>query len=226
MDIDNPHNQKIENYTITENGKMENNFSLKFISGKNATTRNNNSTKQRKRMMNISFLNLPTYVNNNSNSKSHNNNKQFLEPKKYKGPIDLKCLLYTKNINTQIEKIVDLLKKNRMNVIYIGYHKLRCTKNGQSYDIEFFELSDNGKNNKQYNINSNNVNTSNNYSYLCENDSNLKTISGYSNYKINKNNNNNIYYYTITSKVCNNKKLMKVISKIIYSKFNLKRNHI
>ena len=75
-----------------------------------------------------------------------------------------------------------------MNVIYIGYHKLRCTKNGQSYDIEFFELNDNMKNNKQNNIN-----------------------------------NNNIYYYTITSKVCNNKKLMKVISKIIYSKFNLQR---
>ena len=74
-----------------------------------------------------------------------------------------------------------------MNVIYIGYHKLRCTKNGQSYDIEFFELNDNMKNNKQ----------------------------------------NNIYYYTITSKVCNNKKLMKVISKIIYSKFNLlRKKHI
>ena len=178
----------IENYTITENRKIENNFSLKLISGKNVTTRNNNSTKPRKRMMNISFLNLPTYANNNSNLNSINNTKPYLYPKKYKGPIDLKCLLYSKNINIQIEKIIDLLKKNRMNVIYIGYHKLRCTKNGQSYDIEFFELNDNMKNNKQNNIN-----------------------------------NNNIYYYTITSKVCNNKKLMKVISKIIYSKFNLQR---
>jgi hypothetical protein len=221
MDIDNPHNfnnyQKIENYTITENRKMENNFSLKCFSAKNATTRNNNSIKQRKKVMNISFLNLPTYANNNSN----NNNKQFLEPKKYKGPIDLKCLLYTKNINVLIEKIMDLLKKNKMNVIYIGYHKLRCTKNCQSYDIEFFELSENTKNIKQYNINSSNINSTVNYSNLYENDSNLKTISGYSNYKSIKDKSNNIYYYTITSKVCNNKKLMKIISKIIYSKFNI-----
>ena len=221
MDIENPHNfnhyQKIENYTITENRKMENNFSLKCFSAKNSTTRNNNSIKQRKKVMNISFLNLPTYANNNSN----NNNKQFLEPKKYKGPIDLKCLLYTKNINVLIEKIMDLLKKNKMNVIYIGYHKLRCTKNCQSYDIEFFELSENTKNIKQYNINSSNINSTVNYSNLYENDSNLKTISGYSNYKSIIDKNNNIYYYTITSKVCNNKKLMKIISKIIYSKFNI-----
>ena len=215
MDIDNPHYQKIDNYTITENRKFENNFSLKFI--KNSAIRNNHSTKQRKKVVNISYINLPTLSGNN------NNNKQ-IEIKKYKGPIDLKCILYTKNIISLIEKIVDLLKKNKMNVIYIGFHKLRCTKNCQSYDIEFFELNDNSKNNnRQYNINSHHINTSDNCSYLYENNNeeNLKTLSGYSSYKMSKNKNNNIYYYTITSKVCNNKKLMKIISKIIYTKFNI-----
>ena len=67
----------------------------------------------------------------------------------------------------------------------------------------------------------NNINISHNNSYLYDNESNYKTISGSTNFKISKKNNINIYYYTITSKVCNNKKLLKNISKIIYSKFFL-----
>ena len=109
-----------------------------------------------------------------------------------------------------------------MNVIYIGLHKLRCTKNGQSYDLEFFGLSDNSNNLKHIN-NDNNNDNSNNNSYLYDNESNLKTISGYSSHKMSKNN-FNIYYYTISSKVCKNIKLMKIVSKIIYSKFNLNKN--
>jgi len=206
MDIDNPNNlNQLNNYTITEN-KVENNFSSRYSSVKNVNNRNsrNNSIKQRKRMMNISFVNIKT------NSNQTNNIKQ-IEPKKYKGPIDLKCLLYSMNINQTIEKISNTLKRNKMNVIYIGLHKLRCTKNGQSYDIEFFGLY-------------NKINFSSNNSYLYENEPNLKTFSGKSNYKQNKSNNFNVYYYTITSKVCNNKKLIKIISRIIYSKFFLGKN--
>ena len=206
MDIDNPNNlNNLNNYTITEN-KVENNFSSRYSSVKNVNNRNsrNNSIKQRKKMMNISFVNLKT------NSHKANNIRQ-IEPKKYKGPIDLKCLLYSININQTIDKISNTLKRNKMNVIYIGIHKLRCTKNGQSYDIEFFGLY-------------NNLNFSGNNSSICENEPNLKTFSGKSDYKQNKSNNFNVYYYTITSKVCNNKKLMKIIGKIIYSKFFLSKN--
>ena len=214
MDIDNPNNinniyKEKDNYTITGNNKLENNFSFKLSSARNInnnknTSRNNyHSIKQRKKLLNISFLNLPTY-NSNKGKK--------IEPKIYKGPIDLKCLLYTLNINTLIEKISNILKKNKMNVIYINNHKLRCTQNGLSYDLEFFKLI-------------NNNNNSDNNSYINENEYNLKTISGCNNYKNNnKNNINNIYYYTITSKICKNKKLMKIISKIIYSKFNFFNN--
>mgnify|MGYP002626160335 CR=1 FL=1 len=221
MDIDNPNNinlyKNLNNYTITENKKSENNLSIKCVSFRNVNNRNirnNNSIKQRKKI-NLSFINLPTVSSDSKNNKK-------IEPKKYKGPIDLKCILYSNDINTLIEKIGNTLKRNKMNVIYISLHKLRCTKNGQSYDLEFFGLNDNTNNIKHNNIDNNNDNSNNN-SYLYDNESNLKTISGYSSHKMGKNN-FNIYYYTISSKVCNNKKLMKIISKIIYSKFNLNKN--
>ena len=105
-----------------------------------------------------------------------------------------------------------------MNVINLGPHKIRCTKNGQSFDIELFSIYNN---NDKINNLENNIHISDNNSYIYDNESNLKTISGVSNYNINKNNNFNIYYYTITSKVYHNKILMKNINKIIYSKFFL-----
>ena len=221
MDIDNPNNinlyKNLNNYTITENKKSENNLSIKCVSFRNANNRNkrnNNSIKQIQKI-NLSFINFPTVSSDSKNNKK-------IEPKKYKGPIDLKCILYSNDINTLIEKIANILKRNKMNVIYIGLHKLRCTKNGQSYDLEFFGLSDNSNNLKHIN-NDNNNDNSNNNSYLYDNESNLKTISGYSSHKMSTNN-FNIYYYTISSKVCKNIKLMKIVSKIIYSKFNLNKN--
>ena len=212
MDIDSLNNinlNKQDNYTITEN-KMQNTFSDRYASVKNKNKRNirNHSIKQR-RKFNLSFINLNT---------NNNDNNQFIEPKKYKGPIDLKCLLYSNNINDLIERISNTLKKNKMNVINLGPHKIRCTKNGQSFDIELFSIYNN---NDKINNLENNIHISDNNSYIYDNESNLKTISGISNYNINKNNNFNVYYYTITSKVYHNKILMKNINKIIYSKFFL-----
>ena len=225
VDIDNPHtintsHHNINNYTITEN-KIENYLSNRYSSVKNVKNNlRNNSIKQRKKMMNISFLNIHT----NSNNINNNNNKQS-EIKKYKGPIDLKCILYSNNINKIIEKIAKLLKRNRINVINLNSYKLRCTKNGQSYDLEFFMLNNNSFNVGKINNNmDNNINYSDNNSYIYENKYNLKTLSPISNYKMNKvENNNNIFYYTITSKVTNNKKLMTIIGKLIYSKFSLNK---
>ena len=218
-DIENPHtintsHHDINNYTITEN-KIGNYFSNRYSSVKNVNNKamRNNSIKQRKERMNISFIN----INSNNNI---NNNRQ-IDMKRYKGPIDLKCLLYSNNINQTIEKIAKLLKRNKMNTIYLNFYKLKCTKNGQSYDIEFFSLNNNLNIGKIHN----NINISDNNSYIYENKYNLKTLSPKSNYKIDEADNNiNIFYYTITSKVTNNKKLMKIISKLIYSKFSLCKN--
>ena len=218
MDIDSPNNiylyKEVNNHTITENKRNDKILSAKYSSVKNMNRRDNNSINERKKLMNISFM---KNISNNSN--------KHIEPKKFKGPIDLKCLLYTKDINQSIQKISNVLKRNKMNVLYIAQHKLRSTKNGQSYDIEFYSLNDtNIKNNNENNLN---ININDGISSLYESEVNLKTISGYSNYKNNKI--NNIYYYTITSKVCNNKNLMKNISRIIYTKFcigkNIKKNN-
>ena len=194
------------NYTITDNQKITKIRSTKCASvyQNNKYINNNNhkySIKPKKPFINISFINLHT----------NDNKPLILEPKKYKGPIDLCCILISKSLNSLIEKVSDLLKRYKIANIFINQYILRCTKNGLSFDFEFMSLNDN--------LTNNNNNVSNNY-YL--NVLNLKT-----NAEIKLDKTINLYYYTIVCKAKNDKKndknLIKTISRLISSKFgNLK----
>ena len=137
-----------------------------------------------------------------------NDNKQMLEPKKYKGPLDISCLLAPSSINVLIDKISNVLKRNKITKIFVNPYKLRCTKNGEAFEIEFLSVNDNIKSN----INFNNFVGSGD-----ENDVKFKTITEGINDQ-----NVNLYYYAILSKISNsNKNLVKIISKLINSKFGL-----
>ena len=176
MDIENPislknHPKNIKpmkernNYTITENQKIAKIRSTKCASVRTLNrniNHNNYSLKPKKPLINISFVNLHT----------NDNKQQSLEPKKYKGPIDLSCLLIAKSLNLMIEKISNLLKRYKITNILINQYKLRCSKNGQSFDIEFVNLNDNF-------IKMNNTFFDSSY----ENDSKYKTITETSNDK-------------------------------------------
>ena len=212
MDIENPislknHPKNIKpmkernNYTITENQKIAKIRSTKCASVRTLNrniNHNNYSLKPKKPLINISFVNLHT----------NDNKQQSLEPKKYKGPIDLSCLLIAKSLNLMIEKISNSLKRYKITNILINQYKLRCSKNGQSFDIEFVNLNDNF-------IKMNNTFFDSSY----ENDSKYKTITETSNDK-----NANLYYYMIISKMRNNKNLIKTVSKILFSKFGPFKN--
>ena len=192
----------INNYTMTDNQKMSQNRSTKCASMKEIGNKNNinNSSTKPKKQFNISFINLHT-----------NDNKQFLEPKKYKGPLDISCLLAASSLNVLIDKISNVLKRNKVTKIFVNPYKLRCTKNGEAFEIEFLSVNDNIKSN----INFNNFVGSGD-----ENDVKFKTITE----GINDKNNINLYYYTILSKISNtNKNLVKTVSKLINSKFGLNK---
>ena len=211
MDIENPislknHPKNIRkdnnnNYIITDNQKITKIRSTKCASvkdiNKNNYNYNNYNIKSKKPFINISFVNLHT-----------NDNKQAFEIKKYKGPIDLNCLLVTKSINLLIERISTLLKRYKINNLFINQYKLRCSKNGESFDIEFMSLNDNL-------IKINNSFLESSY----ENDSKYKTIT-----ESTVDKNSNIYYYMIISKMSKKKNLLKSVNKIINSKYGINKN--
>ena len=210
MDIDNPINlknhpknvtipHKENNITFMDNQKIPKVRSTKCASMQVISKNNNNTVKPKKPLINISFLNLHT----------NDNRIQNIEPKRHKGPIDLNCLLVTKSLYLLIEKISNLLKRYKITNIFINQYKLRCSKNGQSFDIEFLKLNDNL-------VKINNINNNIDSSY--ENDSKFKTITESDNRMA------NIYYYSISSKLNKNKNLIKFVSKLISSKFGQNRH--
>ena len=211
MDIENPislknapknnnifHKEGNNNNTITENQKITKIRSTKCASvraiNKNHNNNYNNrySIKQKKPLINISFINLHT----------NDNKQQIAEPKKYKGPIDLSCLLIAKSLNILIEKISNILKRHKISNILSAQYKLKCSKNGQSFDIEFMIL-----NNSLIKINNNS------FFDTYEKESKYKTITESGSDKA-----VNLYYYTIVSKVKKNKNLIKTINRLINTK--------
>ena len=195
-------NKDINNYITTDNQKIAKIRSTKCASvraiNKNPNNNHNRfSIKQKKPLINISFINLHT----------NDNKHQLTEAKKYIGPVDLSCILVGKSLNLLIEKISSLLKRNKINNIYVNQYKLKCTKSGQSFEIEFMLLNDNSikiRNNKLYE------------SY--ENDSKFKTITESASNKT-----ANLYYYIICPKI-RNKNLIKTVKKIINSKLIYNKN--
>ncbi len=195
---------------ITENKKITKIKSTRCASVKpidtntNNNTNYNNSNKLRTKFINISFVNLPKHEH-----------KQALEPRKYNGPIDFKCILVTHSIDLIIEKISNILKRNKISKTIINPYKMKCSKGGENFDLEFFILNNNTiklKNQTAYN----DFNYYNEFSYSHKNDINYKTATARKNNK-----NLMIYYFTNLPKKGNNKNISKMISKIISSKFSI-----
>ena len=213
--------KKIDNYLLTNNKSMinENKKIVKIKSTRCASvkptetdTNNNNdynyNNKLRQKFINISFVNL-----------HKNDNKQILEPRKYNGPIDIKCILFTHSLDFLIDKISNLLKKNKIVRTIINPYKMKCSKGGENFDIEFMKLNNNiiKINNKEL---YNEFNCYNEPLYSHENDIKYKTVTERKNEKKNI----MMYYFRISFKGGNNKNLAKLVNRIISSKFNIFKN--
>ena len=213
--------KKIDNYLLTNNKSMinENKKIVKIKSTRCASvkptetdTNNNNdynyNNKLRQKFINISFVNL-----------HKNDNKQILEPRKYNGPVDIKCILFTHSLDFLIDKISNLLKKNKIVRTIINPYKMKCSKGGENFDIEFMKLNNNiiKINNKEL---YNEFNCYNEPLYSHENDIKYKTVTERKNEKKNI----MMYYFRISFKGGNNKNLAKMVNRIISSKFNIFKN--
>ena len=193
---------------ITDNQKITKIKSTRCASVKPIETNTNNNTnynysnKLRQKLINISFVNL-----------HKNDNKQISEPRKYNGPVDIKCILVTNSIDLLIEKISNLIKKNKITKTVVNPYKMKCSKKGENFEIEFFRLNNNiikFGDNESYNV----FNYYNESSYSHDND-----IKYNSERKTNKN--LMLYYFSVRAKKGNNKNISKMMSKMICSKFSI-----
>ena len=69
----------------------------------------------------------------------------------YSGPIDFMCILNSNNIKDSIDFLIGKFKKNNINYIKLKLNKFKCSKNGNNYEIEIFQI-DNGYINSDENI--------------------------------------------------------------------------
>ena len=138
----------------------------------------------------------------------------------YKGPIDLKNVFLGTSTEEIQEILVGILIKNRIKYWKMNSFRFYCKKNGESFVIRIYILSDKIKSN-----NNENVDKSKEEIKVSEFDINKKNEN--EDNKINGDNNNNnnkymIFYVCVLSKESNNnnKAQAKQISKIINKKFS------
>jgi hypothetical protein len=224
----NTNKNNYNNYLLTNNRSMinENQKITKIKSSRCASVKPIN-TNSNSNLSKIKKLNKMTNINNISNNSiniSNNISKQILEPRKYNGPIDIKCILVTSSLDLLIEKISNLLKINKISKTFVNPYKLKCSKGGENFEIEFMTLNNNII---KSNISKESFNKFNSYKEFtsssfneteidikCDNENSINNTERKSYKKL------MLYYFTISTKITNNnnKKIVKMISKIIGSK--------
>ena len=221
MDIENIISMNKNNYT--NNYKHNNNYSncyndnnngklvMKISSTKFASTKRiDNEISEKRNFANNSYMNL--HYNNSM--------KNISNPRKYRGPIDVKSIVISPTVTIMVKQILNLFKKNNINSIKITPFKFKCSKNGSGFDIEIFSVCD-----KAIKIKSNNFYSDLEVSYYQENenevDDKYRTISESKN--IDKN--VKVYYIMILPKPGSNSKFIKyvnvIMNKILKLKFNV-----
>ena len=178
-------NEQLKKTKLALNQKITKLKSTRCASVKPIDTSNNYctnySTKLKKKIENVSFIGL-----------RNNDSKKIFEPRKYKGPVDLKCLLIAHSVNLLIEKISTLLRKNKISKTFINPYRMRCNKGGEIFDIEIMCLNENPlRINYNKGINEEFMNYKRT-SYNPENDIKYKTITESKNEK-----NPMLYYFTM-----------------------------
>ena len=177
------------------------------------------------------FINLSSYENpiKTEMANEKKGNHKFWKKKQeediikecyYKGPIDLKNVFLGTSSEEIQEILVGILIKNRIKFWKMNSFRFYCKKNGESFGIRIYILSDKIKSN-----NNENANKSKEEIKVSEFDINKKneTDENKINGDNNNNNNNNkymIFYICVLSKESNNKTQAKQINKIINKKFS------
>jgi len=185
------------------------------------TERNINKAKK---YINLSVFNGPLRTEINSEVKG---NQKFWKKKQeeqvikecyYKGPIDLKNIFFGNSIDEIQEILVGILIKNRIKFWKMNSFRFYCKKNGESFVIRIYILSDNIKVKADGDLNKNKEELK-----VSEFDINKKSEN--EEIKINEDNNNKrdncmVFYICVLSKENNNKTQARQLNKIINKKLS------
>ena len=184
------------------------------------------------------FINLSSYDNpiKTEIANEKKGNPKFWKKKQeediikecyYKGPIDLKNVFFGTSSEEMQEILVGILIKNRIKFWKMNSFRFYCKKNGESFGIRIYILSDKIKSNNNENINKSkeeikisefDINKKNE-----NNENNENKINGDNSNNNSNNNNNNkymIFYICVLSRETNGKTQAKQINKIINKKFS------
>ena len=105
----------------------------------------NLTTRKTDNSIKINYLNTSSkrIIISSFEMKSKNkyiNKKHFSKIKVIKGPIDLKCIIFNVNLNKIIEKIKNILNRNKIYYMEVNNFKFHITYYTDEFDIELFEI--------------------------------------------------------------------------------------
>ena len=174
-----------------------------------------------KKFINISAFSRPIKTDITNEKKGNEKywkkkqEEQLIKECYYKGPIDLKNIFFGNSIDEIQEILVGILIKNRIKFWKMNSFRFYCKKNGESFVIRIYILSDKIKNNNS------NLNKSKEEIKVSEFDINKKNENEEGKINDELNNKNEIFkafYVCVLSKESNNKTQAKQINKIINKK--------
>ena len=178
-----------------------------------------------KKYINLSSFNGPLKTEINNDKKG---NQKFWKKKQeedvikecyYKGPIDLKNIFIGKSIDEIQEILIGILIKNRIKFWKMNSFRFYCKKNGESFVLRIYILSD------KIRTNNNEGNISKNKEDIKVSEFDINKKSENEENKINGDNSNKsdkhmIFYICVLSKESNNKTQARQLNKIINKKLS------
>ncbi len=121
--------------------------------------------RNKNKMNSLIHNNYSISISFDSNKTSNKNLNNTIIPY-YNGPIDFMCIFDSNNINESIEFLIDKFHKNNINYIKLKLNKYKCSKNGNNFEIEIFQI-DNGYINSDENIFYYKIKCKNNFYLSC-----------------------------------------------------------
>ena len=218
-------NKVISSYQNTQKNQPYKEFLYKNSFQYPSIVKTDKNVNKMKKFINLSSFNGPLKTEINNDKKG---NQKFWKKKQeediikecyYKGPIDLKNIFIGNSIDEIQEILIGILIKNRIKFWKMNSFRFYCKKNGESFVIRIYILSDKIKTkNSEENISKNKEEIK-----VSEFDINKKSENEEN--KINGDNGNKIdrgmiFYICVLSKESNNKTQARQLNKIINKKLS------
>ena len=225
VDSNSKGNKYISSFQNTQKNQPYKEFLYKNSCKYPSIVKTDKNMNKMKKYINLSSFNGPLKTEINNDKKG---NQKFWKKKQeedvikecyYKGPIDLKNIFIGKSIDEIQEILIGILIKNRIKFWKMNSFRFYCKKNGESFVIRIYILSD------KIRTNNNEGNISKNKEEIKVSEFDINKKSENEENKINGDNSNKsdkhmIFYICVLSKESNNKTQARQLNKIINKKLS------